>query len=425
MTKNPAELSSLGERIVLIGLSLTLPTSIAGTNLFLAVGLVLVIVKVIRGGGVSLLPWRGSGLLLMMTIGWELIAMTLNDYPMQFRAYAEDRWVLVAGLVAYQLVPDARFAFQSLTWSVGAGCGVAIIALVEHWLGFDPFTGRMMEFEGGRYVATGCFNHHLTYGGSAMILALGALSFFSGKMFDSGVSTRANGKRLLRWFIYGLPVIITTLGLLFSMARSALLGFLAGTGVWLIVLARRFRLIVMATTFLFFIGAILLVPGSLLRFTSLWGGMSPNELTRVGLWKSAYQIISEHPWVGVGYGNWREALYQLGSSGYYVSTAHPHNDWLTIAVRSGLPGLALFALFWLSLMRRFYHTIAKGDARIGDDSQSKEHRRHQRSIVVWGLTTLVGMTIGGLFQNYQTDAEVAGLMWWVIGLSMRSLCTDD
>jgi O-antigen ligase len=74
------------------------------------------------------------------------------------------------------------------------------------------------------------------------------------------------------------------------------------------------------------------------------GGVQEN--TRFGIWRRSLPMVGERPWLGVGEGNYSEAspgfgLLDIGGVHY----DHAHNILLTIAIETGLLGLALFLLF--------------------------------------------------------------------------------
>lgn len=69
---------------------------------------------------------------------------------------------------------------------------------------------------------------------------------------------------------------------------------------------------------------------------------------RVGLWGATLQMISEHPWLGVGFGNYRLAI-EGRMLGWFPW--HAHNMWLHSVAETGLIGAGLLLLFFLSVVR--------------------------------------------------------------------------
>lgn len=91
------------------------------------------------------------------------------------------------------------------------------------------------------------------------------------------------------------------------------------------------------------------------RFSSSFTLTDTSSLERLTLWKTALVAIQEHPWFGLGLGNYAEWVHPgLGASIPYYA----HNLYLDIAVEGGLLSLLLFLIMsgWsliLSLQRAF------------------------------------------------------------------------
>ncbi len=82
------------------------------------------------------------------------------------------------------------------------------------------------------------------------------------------------------------------------------------------------------------------------------GQFQQNPNTSVGLrllyWQNSWDIIRQHPWLGVGTGGFEAAYSQVNkeNSPRYFTTDNPHNQYILIAVMLGIPGvLALLAIF--------------------------------------------------------------------------------
>jgi len=77
-----------------------------------------------------------------------------------------------------------------------------------------------------------------------------------------------------------------------------------------------------------------------------------NPDTSVGMrllfWRNSWEIIQQHPWLGVGTGGFASAYAEINrkrSSGS-IATDNPHNQYVLAAVMAGIPGvLALLSIF--------------------------------------------------------------------------------
>ncbi len=132
-----------------------------------------------------------------------------------------------------------------------------------------------------------------------------------------------------------------------------------------------------------------------------------NE-TRLNLWRTAVKVSEANPILGVGEDNWDLVFDRYRVEGYYDTIVHPHNDYLTVLVSSGAPGLLAFLSIWgVVLMTGF---------RSASGAQDKTLRA-----VGWGgVFTLVGLLVGAMFQNYY-GTFINCLEWWfVVGILMTA-----
>lgn len=157
---------------------------------------------------------------------------------------------------------------------------------------------------------------------------------------------------------WGIVVGIIILTDLLSFSRGAYVGLLVGTAVFVscsrIQHHFRWRQKVPAFLLAFFILGVLLVSPVGTRFFSSFSGEDGSNVERLRLWQEAFGHISEHPFFGVGLGNYATLVNPEAS---YRDPIYAHSLFLDIAVEVGLVGLIFFvallgtALFWT--YRRF------------------------------------------------------------------------
>ena len=138
-------------------------------------------------------------------------------------------------------------------------------------------------------------------------------------------------------WVYG-AVALVLVGIFCSGSRNGLLI----AGIQLILFAwcmRRFRLIIWSG-----LGALLAVLVGVL----MWGvgGRSLGEALqtvtlRFDVWRLAFDLINDHPWIGSGLGTFK-LRYEPYSIPIYDYVAHPHNLILMFAAELGLPMTLLF-----------------------------------------------------------------------------------
>jgi O-antigen ligase len=177
-----------------------------------------------------------------------------------------------------------------------------------------------------------------------------------GRVFPIGLALLLLGRGRRR-MLYGLALIPISAAILLSQSRGAIfigvplsifaIGLLAG-GRWL-----------WAALGVIVVGAIAAIP--LLnspRIQAIFSGGGETSFFRVALWKSALQMIRDHPLFGVGPDNFLYAYrgrYLLPEAWQESSLSHPHNVILDFAARLGLIGLGVFVwmqiAFWSTALR--------------------------------------------------------------------------
>jgi len=178
------------------------------------------------------------------------------------------------------------------------------------------------------------------------------VGLYLGRVWPLLVAVLLWGKRGRRG-LYGLALAAVTLALGLSFSRGALL---LGLPAALVAMGwqagRRYRWLALA---LVVIGALALVPLlSVPRFASLLDLQQGSTFFRLELWRSSLTLIREHPWFGVGPGNFLEAYrtrYVLPSAWQEFNLEHPHNVYLDHWTRLGLLGLVAGMMVQVAFFR--------------------------------------------------------------------------
>jgi O-antigen ligase len=99
------------------------------------------------------------------------------------------------------------------------------------------------------------------------------------------------------------------------------------------------------------------------RFAGLFDLQSGTSFFRVQLWRGAWNMALDHPWLGVGPDNFLYAYrttYVLPAAWQELNLSHPHNIFLDFGTRLGLPSVlvgvwlfvAAFGQGWRAFRRR-------------------------------------------------------------------------
>jgi O-antigen ligase len=188
------------------------------------------------------------------------------------------------------------------------------------------------------------------------------------------------------WAALVLPALILALG--FTFTRSAWVGACVGIG--LLFLLRDFRLLALLPVA---VGLFLTVAPSNLtaRLYSTFSLSDPSNIDRVAMMRSGIRIIKDDPLTGVGpdmviqvYPHYRDpdAVQQLNS--------HLHNVPLQIAAERGLPALAIWCWFIVTLLRDFMR---------------RRKTSPLPSLATAGIACVVAMLAAGMFEYNFGDSE--------------------
>jgi len=166
-------------------------------------------------------------------------------------------------------------------------------------------------------------------------------SFFLGMIIPLaiGVLVTSSQKKAFNFFIV-LSLIITN-GLTFS--RGGYLGLAAGFIFLLIIfwqkIAKKYKLTIITLV----IGIILLslIPSPInKRFQSIFNLKEGSNQGRIETWRQAGEVIKDHPWLGVGIGNYP---LEIKATANYREPIYAHNTYLDIAAETGI----INTFFWI------------------------------------------------------------------------------
>lgn len=81
--------------------------------------------------------------------------------------------------------------------------------------------------------------------------------------------------------------------------------------------------------------------------------------SRLGIQSASAALVRDHPWLGVGPGNYTDAIVAyrpstietVGDDFLHRTLLHAMNDALNVATQSGVPAAAAFVAFWLLVLR--------------------------------------------------------------------------
>jgi O-antigen ligase len=349
--------------------------------------------------GIAFLGWIGEGIVnnkwnvrwhsafvpLIVYLGWNILSAGLSERPgHSLGAILDNEWPLFIMLMVYWSIDDEPFLKKVLMVFLSSGCIVAVYAVWQVAGGMELYRHMPLDPMGsGLYRAVGFYSFYLTFAALAM-----AVFFFSTSF----------SFEFKRWYFIALSAL-SFLAVVGSFARSIWLSFAIAIPVFAFIRSRRLGMIVTSSLLILVVGGMLTVPALRYRIGSI---LDPGQNeTRLNLWKTAVKISEANPILGVGEDNWDLVFDRYRVEGYYDTTVHPHNDYLTVLVSSGVPGLLAFLSLWSVVLVTGFKSVRM--------MQSSTLRA-----VGWGAAfSLMGLLVGAMFQNYY-GTFINCLEWWFV-----------
>ncbi len=334
---------------VLIGLTPALPhLLIAGSPLdvsdvfTLAAALVGLVAVALSGAWRSLRIRRApEAFALAAIVPFTLVAALLAG-SMHSLASGPARWLLNALIVAlaYLLLRTRDDGLRMLRLLVVVAAAEAVFGLVAYflrWSGPGGFIG--ISPTGGKIGGVPVFGRITGTTGMAATFIAG----FFALALPVAVGLAMAARRRERW-PWIISAVLIFLGLAFTLSRVPIgLGTLAV--VVLLLAATRPRVWL----------PILLVGAVVFLATPLRSRMTNFHTDRLELWRTGWRMFTDHPFFGVGPGQYVKHLADYGRPGGPLEEVTPHNSLLYLAAESGVfaaLALALAIVLSLRFLRR-------------------------------------------------------------------------
>jgi O-antigen ligase len=333
--------------------------------------------------------WSALDAAWLAWLAWGGVALARAPNPAD--ACHEWRLAILAPSLLYFLLSTQRAqqcaegmhaGSVAATWIL-SGVAVALVGIAQSWVGAPVPAGSVGRVTGVYYSP----NH---------------LALFLERVWPPALALalyRGTGPKWERWAWAAAGLIGTGLYLTYSrgawlLAVPIALGALGWT------YRRHLRWWMVAGALI----AVLLVASNVLvgRATTRAGLL--DEI-RIPVWKSTVHMIADHPWLGVGLDGFRPLYprYMRPEAWTEPVLYHPHNMWLDAAVRTGLPGLALFAALvalslralmrWLQRATGWQHALAAGcvAATLGGLAHGLVDSGYFLPDLAWSLALMAGL----------------------------------
>jgi len=243
----------------------------------------------------------------------------------------------------------------------------------------------------------GSLSTYMTFAGLLMLVGVLALAWV---MFQ---------KPMQRWVWASIGII--TLALLLTLTRQAWFGFLIGS-VFLVFFWRK-KILLLLPIMLLVVYTV--SPLSVqTRILAPFRGMDTTFEVRTNLWQFGWEVFKDYPLTGCGfrcvdliYNQYPDPLYEkthdLRRSVKYLRGMH--NNFIQLAVDTGILGLTAWLGIWVCFFRLLYHR-AKAIKR---DPQ-------ERWAIHGSAAAVLAFLAGGFFESNFYDSEVAMVLYFIMAL---------
>jgi O-antigen ligase len=380
--------------------------SIAISQILLGLSLALFLVTAYRSGSNPFSgPMKTFWIAVAVWIGWLLLTSALGKTPTRSLWLCREEWL-------FCIVPIAVYLFrfrQVRLWLIRAlAAGVALLSVycvviyTTGWAGFSSYEPGPAPGFGWRVAGT--FSHRMTFGNYYAVASTLLLAFGLGAWSQLSRFSRA---LIMTSALLGALATILTFG------RGPIAVLCGSVIIALVLQGKRFRLPALSVVVAFVL-MLVAIPGVFQRYSAELerdiGGA--YEGGRMFIWENSVKVIADHPLLGTGQGNFKDAYvsHLREDIGVYRKLTHAHNDFLNVAAVSGIPGALFFMGMWAVVLR----TLIKGWWRSRKDA-GIESAFLSASLV--GSICYLGVS---LYEAAFVDEEVRQLLMfvWAVGLAV-------
>jgi putative inorganic carbon (HCO3(-)) transporter len=321
---------------------------------------------------------------LGLFVGWTAITM-LWAPDLVFGLPEVIKWIEIVLVMLLAIDVAQRRSTQWILTAVFATTSVqAVVGIYEARLrGEGPLGFQLSE---GIYRAYGTFeqpNPFAGFIGMVLPIAMAVTAYYALHIAKSLLTRHSLARSLpvglitryaLRFTLYAIVTILLAAGLYLSFSRGAWLGTAAAIGALIVFAPRRWSIgLALGAAALIgmmalsnagllpaSIGERLADAGTLLEIRDV-RGVPINDanyalIERQAHWQAALNMLTDHPWTGVGFSNYQPLYEQYRLLNWPMPLGHAHNIYLNVAAETGIIGLGLYLLLWISIFVLTFRT---------------------------------------------------------------------
>ncbi len=384
-------------QVAFVALAFFIPFGIAGVNIALGLALVAWLLYLPAHAGRATFRLDALAVAsLVLTLSALPSALASDDSARAMKDW-KSYWQLgVCFLVGAHVarVRVREVAFATLAGACGLACA---LAFVQRAGGFDlgPIhVGAEHRVGGTLYTTT-----------------------FAGVMYQMIVlhATVASTRRLGRGRRWLCAIVLAEFAaLLFTMTRGAWIALFAGIATAAFVLKSRVLVlagaiavaVLAAFTFLYANDQ-----GRTIAVTSMATSEPDRNVgTRLVLWDVAWEMFREHPFTGVGMGDFSTEAQARLAGRSVRTTVDAHNVFLHVLATRGLVGFLPLVAYFVVLVRLLWRILRRAEM----DSLARHY-------AAGALAVTAAVLVGSLTENSIDDSEVFIAFMFIVGLARSAL----
>jgi len=360
-------------------------------------------------GGRRSLPARTQWSLLDGAVVALLLWGLGSSFLAEYRRVALREWrtVVLESAALYGLLRTwddrrwRRLQLADVLW-------LSAVAVSAYALLLYPFPAGVIEAEGVRRARA--------FYGSPNNLAL-----YLDRVFPLGLAMIGWSRTRWRRWLYGLGSILMALAILLTFSRGAwFLGIPAG--LLALAWARGGRARWLALGLVTAGVLVVITAAGTERISSLFDLASGTTFLRISLWRASWDMLKDHPWLGIGLDNF---LYYYGDyirSGAEVDRwlSHPHNIVLDYWLRLGIGGVMILLTMVVGFFRHARKSFRKSahgrpEATAGDQGYHDTTPDDQNVALLGMAAGMVAVLAHGLIDSAFFVVELA--FWFMFALA--------
>jgi O-antigen ligase len=317
------------------------------------------------------------------------VIMAVN-FKHSLKAYMTLGWMFIFFLIVNNVKDTIQFKklvrILVLITTIGGAYGI-----FQHLTKID-FFGNIKHLRLPMARSTGFFDGPATFG-NYILLVLPVVI---------GLSSYIRIGREKRWLQLSGLIILTAI--IFSYGRAVWMGLIVGLIFMGILGSKRLLLSILAGIMICSI-LILALPSSEFALRVVGTVKSKRPVgDRTEFWEGSLRILRDYPITGVGWEGFRKVYPRYRPSEEEKSVSNAHNNFVDVAVDSGLLGLGIFIWLLVTIYKVGFHIF-------------KELEDGYFKGFVWGfMGSLTAFLIAGLSQYNFGDSEVVMLFYFLLGM---------